>query len=174
MGGHPVLVGLACKPGEFVVLFGVDEPGGVGDVDGYIFLDHIIFDGDAKEVEEGFEVGMGGAWDATNIIQPAVTVLTPIGMDHMEYLGNSLEEIASTKAGILKPDAFAVLSNQEATAAKVLLARAVQLGMNLGTDIAREGIEYEVIARQIAVGGQLISIRGTKDVYSDLFLPLLS
>ena len=119
-----------------------------------------------------FEVGMGGAWDATNIIQPAVTVLTPIGMDHMEYLGNSLEEIASTKAGILKPDAFAVLSNQEAPAAKVLLARAVQLGMNLGTDIAREGIEYEVIARQIAVGGQLISIRGTKDVYSDLFLPL--
>jgi len=119
-----------------------------------------------------FEVGMGGAWDATNIIQPAVTVLTPIGMDHMEYLGNSLEEIASTKAGILKPDAFAVLSNQEAPAAKVLLARAVQLGMNLGTDIAREGIEYEVIARQIAVGGQLISIRGSKDVYSDLFLPL--
>lgn len=119
-----------------------------------------------------FEVGMGGTWDATNIIQPAVTVLTPIGMDHMEYLGNSLEEIASTKAGILKPDAFAVLSNQEAPAAKVLLARAAQLGMSLGTDIAREGIEYEVIARQIAVGGQLISIRGTKDVYSDLFLPL--
>ena len=119
-----------------------------------------------------FEVGMGGAWDATNIIQPAVTVLTPIGMDHMEYLGNSLEEIASTKAGILKPDAFAVLSNQDAPAAKVLLTRAVQLGMNLDTDIAREGIEYEVIARQIAVGGQLISIRGTKDVYSDLFLPL--
>ena len=119
-----------------------------------------------------FEVGMGGAWDPTNIIQPAVAVLTPIGMDHMEYLGNSLEEIASTKAGILKPDAFAVLSNQEAPAAKVLLARAVQLGMNLGTDIAREGIEYEVIARQIAVGGQLISIRGSKDVYSDLFLPL--
>ncbi len=115
-----------------------------------------------------FEVGMGGAWDATNIIQPAVTVLTPIGMDHMEYLGNSLEEIASTKAGILKPDAFAVLSNQEAPAAKVLLARAAELGI----DLAREGIEYEVIARQIAVGGQLISIRGTKDVYSDLFLPL--
>lgn len=115
-----------------------------------------------------FEVGMGGQWDATNVIQPAVTVITPIGMDHMEYLGNSLEEIASTKAGILKPEAFAVLSNQEAPAAKVLLARAAELGI----DIAREGIEYEVISRQIAVGGQLISIRGTKDVYSDLFLPL--
>lgn len=115
-----------------------------------------------------FEVGMGGQWDATNVIQPAVTVITPIGMDHMEYLGNSLEEIASTKAGILKPEAFAVLSNQEAPAAKVLLARAAELGI----DVAREGIEYEVISRQIAVGGQLISIRGTKDVYSDLFLPL--
>ena len=51
-----------------------------------------------------FEVGMGGAWDATNIIQPAVSVITPIGMDHMEYLGNSIEEIASTKAGILKAE----------------------------------------------------------------------
>ncbi|MFM7860500.1 MAG: bifunctional folylpolyglutamate synthase/dihydrofolate synthase, partial [Candidatus Nanopelagicaceae bacterium] len=104
----------------------------------------------------------------TNVIQPAVTVITPIGMDHIEYLGNSLEEIASTKAGILKPEAFAVLTNQEAPAAKVLLARAAELGI----DVAREGIEYEVISRKIAVGGQLISIRGSKDVYSDLFLPL--
>ena len=115
-----------------------------------------------------FEVGMGGAWDATNIIQPAVTVITPIGMDHMEYLGNTIEEIASTKAGILKPGAFAVLSNQVAPAAKVLLARAAELEI----DIAREGIEYEVLSRQVAIGGQLITIRGTKDVYSDLFLPL--
>lgn len=115
-----------------------------------------------------FEVGMGGAWDATNIIQPSVAVITPIGMDHMEYLGNSIEEIALTKAGILKPEVFAVLANQEPAAAKVLLARAAEVGI----EVAREGIEYEVMSRQVAVGGQLLTIRGTKDVYSDLFLPL--
>ena len=115
-----------------------------------------------------FEVGMGGAWDATNIIQPAVTVLSPIGMDHMEYLGNTIEEIATTKAGILKEGAYAVLTIQEPTVAKILLARAAELGI----EVAREGIEFEVMSRQIAVGGQLLTIRGTKDVYSDLFLPL--
>lgn len=115
-----------------------------------------------------FEVGMGGTWDATNIIQPSVAVITPIGMDHMEYLGNSIEEIAANKAGILKPDLFAVLANQEPAAAKVLLSKAAEVGIEL----AREGIEYEVISRQVAVGGQLLTIRGTKDVYSDIFLPL--
>jgi dihydrofolate synthase/folylpolyglutamate synthase len=115
-----------------------------------------------------FEVGMGGAWDATNIIKPSVSVITPIGMDHMEYLGNSIEEIAATKAGILKPDLFAVLASQEQSAAKVLLAKAAEVGI----EVAREGIEYEVLSRKIAVGGQLLTIRGVKDVYSDLFLPL--
>jgi len=115
-----------------------------------------------------FEVGMGGAWDATNIIKPSVAVITPIGMDHMEYLGNTLEEIATNKAGILKPSQFAVLASQEPAAAKVLLTKAAEVGI----EIAREGIEYEVISHQVAVGGQLLTIRGVKDVYSDLFLPL--
>lgn len=115
-----------------------------------------------------FEVGMGGTWDATNIIQPAVTVITPIGMDHMEYLGNTIEEIASNKAGILKEGAFAVLSSQVPEAAKVLLARAAELNL----DIAREGIEFEVLSRKVAVGGQLLTIRGIRDVYTDIFLPL--
>lgn len=115
-----------------------------------------------------FEVGMGGQWDATNVIQPKVAVITPIGMDHMEYLGNTIGEIAQTKAGILKADSFAVLTNQEPEVAKILLARAAEIGI----DVAREGIEYEVMSRQMAVGGQLLTIRGTKDVYSDLFLPL--
>ena len=86
----------------------------------------------------------------------------------MEYLGNTIEEIALTKAGILKEGAYAVLTNQEPEVAKILLARAAELGI----DVAREGIEYEIMSRQMAVGGQLLTIRGTKDVYSDLFLPL--
>ena len=115
-----------------------------------------------------FEVGMGGTWDATNIIEPAVTVITPIGMDHMEYLGNTIEEIAATKAGILKEGAYAVLPSQTPEVAKILLSRASELGI----EVAREGIEFEVMSRQVAVGGQLLTIRGTKDVYSDIFLPL--
>lgn len=115
-----------------------------------------------------FEVGMGGTWDSTNIIEPAVTVITPIGMDHMEYLGKTIEEIAATKAGILKEGAFAVLSSQTPEVAKILLARAAELGIEL----AREGIEFEVMSRQVAIGGQLLTIRGIKDVYSDIFLPL--
>ena len=115
-----------------------------------------------------FEVGMGGTWDATNVIEPAVSVITPIGMDHMQYLGESITEIAQNKAGILKSKAFAVLASQEPEVAKVLLAKAAELNV----EVAREGIEYEVMSRQIAVGGQLLTIRGTKDVYSDLFLPL--
>jgi len=115
-----------------------------------------------------FEVGMGGEWDATNIIKPSVGVITPIGMDHMEYLGNSIEEIATAKAGILKPDMYGVLSNQTPEVAKVLLAKAAEIGI----EVAREGIEFEVMSRQVAVGGQLLTIRGIKDVYSDLFLPL--
>ena len=115
-----------------------------------------------------FEVGMGGEWDATNIIKPTVGVITPIGMDHMEYLGDTIEKIATAKAGILKPDMYGVLSNQTPEAAKVLLAKAAEVGI----EVAREGIEYEVMSRQVAVGGQLLTIRGIKDVYSDLFLPL--
>lgn len=115
-----------------------------------------------------FEVGMGGQWDATNIIQPTVTVITPIGMDHMEYLGNTIEEIAETKAGILKEGAFAVFTNQLPEVAKILLTKAA----GLGVDVAREGIEYEIMSRQMAVGGQLLTIRGIKDVYQDIFLPL--
>ena len=115
-----------------------------------------------------FEVGMGGEWDATNIIKPTVGVITPIGMDHMEYLGDTIEKIATAKAGILKPDMYGVLSNQTPEAAKVLLAKAAEVGI----EVAREGIEYEVMSRQVAVGGQLLTIRGIKDVYSELFLPL--
>ena len=115
-----------------------------------------------------FEVGMGGEWDATNIIRPTVGVITPIGMDHMEYLGDTIEKIAGAKAGILKPDMYGVFSNQTPDAAKVLLAKAAEVGI----EVAREGIEYEVLSRQVAVGGQLLTIRGIKDVYSDLFLPL--
>ncbi|MGA1158668.1 MAG: bifunctional folylpolyglutamate synthase/dihydrofolate synthase [Candidatus Nanopelagicaceae bacterium] len=115
-----------------------------------------------------FECGMGGEWDSTNVIDSKVAVLTPIGFDHMEYLGNTLVEIATTKSGIIKEGEFAVLARQERDAAQVLLKRCAMMN---ATPL-REGIEYEVVKRDVAVGGQLLTIRGIYGIYEDLFLPL--
>ena len=114
------------------------------------------------------EVGMGGEWDATNVVDADVSVIMPIGLDHTEYLGETLTEIAQTKAGIIKESGFVVLAQQEPEAAKELLKRAA----SVGADVAREGIEYALLSRTLAVGGQLLTIQGIKDTYEDIFLPL--
>jgi len=115
-----------------------------------------------------FECGMGGEWDSTNVINADVSVITPIGFDHMEYLGDTLEKIALTKSGIIKEGSFAVLARQEPEVAQVLMHKSAQVD---ATPI-REGIEYSVKNRALAVGGQLISIAGVYGEYNDLFLPL--
>jgi dihydrofolate synthase/folylpolyglutamate synthase len=114
------------------------------------------------------EVGMGGQWDATNVVDADVSVIMPIGLDHMEYLGNTIAEIATTKAGIIKEQGFVVLAQQEPEAAVELLRRTAEVG----ADVAREGLEYSIDSRAIAVGGQLISITGLRGHYDDIFLPL--
>jgi len=114
------------------------------------------------------EVGMGGQWDATNVVKADVSVIMPIGFDHMEYLGNTLHEIASTKAGIIKENGFIVLAQQEPEAAKELIRKAAEVG----ADVVREGIEFSVTSRAIAVGGQLLTIHGVNETYEEIFLPL--
>jgi dihydrofolate synthase/folylpolyglutamate synthase len=114
------------------------------------------------------EVGMGGQWDATNVVDADVSVIMPIGLDHMEYLGNTIGEIAATKAGIIKEQGFVVLAQQEPEAAVELLRRAAEVG----ADVAREGLEYSIDSRAIAVGGQLISVTGLRGHYDEIFLPL--
>jgi len=114
------------------------------------------------------EVGMGGLWDATNVVDADVSVIMPIGLDHTEYLGETLTEIAQTKAGIIKEGGFVVLAQQEPECAVELLKQAALVG----ADVAREGIEYSVVSRSIAVGGQLLTIQGTKEIYTDIFIPL--
>ena len=115
-----------------------------------------------------FECGMGGEWDSTNVIKADVSVISPIGFDHMEYLGDTLDKIALTKSGIIKESSFAVLARQEPEVAQVLMHKCAQVD---ATPI-REGIEYSVKNRALAVGGQLISIAGVYGEYNDLFLPL--
>jgi len=114
------------------------------------------------------EVGMGGQWDATNVVDADVSVIMPIGLDHTEYLGETLTEIAQTKAGIIKEGGFVVLAQQEPECAVELLKQAALVG----ADVAREGVEYSVLSRSIAVGGQLLAIQGTKEIYTDIFIPL--
>jgi dihydrofolate synthase/folylpolyglutamate synthase len=114
------------------------------------------------------EVGMGGEWDATNVVEAGVSVIMPIGLDHTEYLGDTLTEIAKTKAGIFKTGGFGVLAQQETEAAVELLRRAAEVGI----DVAREGVEYSLSSRAVAVGGQLISISGLNESFDDIFLPL--
>ena len=114
------------------------------------------------------EVGMGGAWDATNVADGQVAVVLPIAIDHTKYLGESAAAIAVEKAGIIKPGATAILAQQEPDAAVILLARATEVGAT----VAREGIEFGVVSRVPAVGGQVVSLQGLRARYDDLFLPL--
>jgi dihydrofolate synthase/folylpolyglutamate synthase len=122
------------------------------------------------------EVGMGGRWDATNVIDAPVVVITPIGLDHTEYLGETIAEIAAEKAGVISAprgdlvpvDTVAIIGRQTSEAMEVLLAQAVR------TDaaVARQDCEFAVLSRRVAVGGQLLDLQGLGGVYTDVFLPL--
>jgi len=115
-----------------------------------------------------FECGMGGEWDSTNVINGSVNVITPIGFDHMEYLGDTLEKIAQTKSGIIKENSFVVLAEQESDVAAVLMRACAKAD---ATPI-RSGIEFSLKSRALALGGQMLTISGVYGQYEDLYLPL--
>lgn len=114
------------------------------------------------------EVGMGGTWDATNVIDASVAVVTPISMDHTDRLGSTPAEIAGEKSGIVKQDATVILAQQPVDAAQVMLKKAVEVDAT----VAREGMEFGIVSREIAVGGQLLTLRGLGGEYDNIFLPL--
>jgi dihydrofolate synthase/folylpolyglutamate synthase len=114
------------------------------------------------------EVGLGGAEDATNVIQAGVAVITPIGLDHTEWLGDTLHDIALAKAGIIHKGATVISAAQDDEAAGPILERCAEVGAT----IAREGSEFGVLGRAIAVGGQVLTIQGLGGVYEDVFIPL--
>ena len=122
------------------------------------------------------ETGLGGRWDATNVVQAPVAVITPIGLDHTDYLGDTIAEIAGEKAGIIHKqqdaliptDTVALIARQPPEAMEVLLAEAVRAD----AAVAREDSEFAVLDRQIAIGGQLLTLQGLGGVYDEIFLPL--
>jgi dihydrofolate synthase/folylpolyglutamate synthase len=126
------------------------------------------------------EVGLGGKWDATNVIDAPVAVITPIGIDHVDYLGDTIAKIAAEKAGIITKqkvdvvpagmdvDTVAVIGQQTPEAMEVLMAQAVRVD----AAVAREDSEFAVRRREVAVGGQLLELQGLGGIYTDIFLPL--
>ncbi|WP_084211544.1 bifunctional tetrahydrofolate synthase/dihydrofolate synthase [Pseudonocardia acaciae] len=114
------------------------------------------------------ETGLGGTWDATNVADGTVSVVTPIGVDHVEYLGPELTGIAGEKAGIIKPGSIAVLAAQDTEVAAVLMERCAEVGAT----VARQGMEFGVLRRTQAVGGQLLKLQGLGGAYDEVFLPL--
>jgi len=114
------------------------------------------------------EVGMGGGWDATNVVDGQVAVIAPVAMDHAHFLGDTIEAIAHEKAGIIKADALTIIGIQEPEVVPILQERAEEAGARA----AYEGNDFGVLGREVAVGGQQVSIRGLAGDYPDLFLNL--
>ena len=125
------------------------------------------------------EVGLGGRWDATNVVNADVSVITPVGMDHTDYLGDTITEIAGEKAGIIKPredaddpltpnENIVVIAEQDPEAMRVILQQAV----DVEAGVARSGSEFAALESRIAVGGQQVNIQGLGGLYDDIFLPL--
>jgi dihydrofolate synthase/folylpolyglutamate synthase len=114
------------------------------------------------------EVGLGGAEDATNVIDAGVAVILPIGLDHTEWLGDTIEEIAWAKAGIIHKGATVISALQAEDAMRPLLERTAEMAATL----AREGSEFGVLERVQAVGGQQLTLQGLGGVYDEVFLPL--
>ncbi|GAA2197537.1 folylpolyglutamate synthase/dihydrofolate synthase family protein [Sinomonas flava] len=114
------------------------------------------------------EVGLGGITDATNVGDGAVSVVTPISLDHKDLLGDTTEDIAREKAGIIKPGGFLVSAAQPVDAAQVLLDKAREVGV----PYRFEGVEFGVESRAVAVGGQVVTVQGLAGRYTDLAVPL--
>ena len=95
-------------------------------------------------------------------------MVLPIAVDHTKFLGETPADIALEKAGIIKPGSFAVLAEQRPEVAELLLRRAAEVGAT----IVREGMEFGVVSRVPAVGGQVLSLQGLRGRYDEVFLPL--
>lgn len=113
------------------------------------------------------EVGMGGAWDSTNVADGEIAIITPVSVDHERWLGHTVLEIAGEKAGIIKEGATLVLAEQTEDADGVILAVAAERGAR----VLREGVDLEVPERFPAVGGQLVSLRTPAGLYTEVYLP---
>jgi dihydrofolate synthase / folylpolyglutamate synthase len=110
------------------------------------------------------EVGLGGRLDATNVVHPALTVITPIDFDHQFFLGNTIESIAAEKAGILKPGVPAVVSHQSPEAMRVIESTAAALGVTITRTEQFEICDLQLDARGSTFSGVRCPLAGEHQV----------
>lgn len=115
------------------------------------------------------ETGMGGRLDATNVVTPALSIITTIGLDHMAYLGNTIEKIAAEKAGIIKPGRPVVCGPLKPEALQVIRETAQSRGAPL--TVAAEAVN--VWRKQETFAGQRVKVESQDHHYGPLTLPLL-
>ncbi|MEA2485920.1 MAG: dihydrofolate synthase / folylpolyglutamate synthase [Actinomycetota bacterium] len=114
------------------------------------------------------EVGLGGRWDATNVVQAPVSVITNVALDHMALLGGDAETIASEKSGIIKPGARVVTAERKPGVLEVIRAEAAQQG----AEVSEIGRDFLLVDNRVALGGRFLSVRTSVREYNGLFLPL--
>jgi dihydrofolate synthase / folylpolyglutamate synthase len=117
-----------------------------------------------------YEAGMGGAWDATNVVPSSVAVLTHVAVDHVAMLGPTPLDNAREKVGIIKPGASVVSAEQDPDVSDLVAATAAEAGASL----ALAGRDFRLRADELALRGRLITVEGPAGgVYEEVFLPLL-
>lgn len=114
------------------------------------------------------EVGMGGIWDATNVVKSQVAVFTPVALDHQHWLGDSLSDIAQTKAGIIKPNSQVVSAKQLPEVADIITRTCEEKHVG----IQQVGTNAGVLSTEFAVGGQIVTLQTPVATYQDVYLPL--
>lgn len=115
------------------------------------------------------EVGVGGTWDATNVIDGTVAVLTNVSYDHTDILGPTLEGIARDKAGIVKPGSVAVVGERDPTLVHAIRSVADEAG---AAQVWVRGEEFDCTSNRLSVGGRLVDLRTPGSTYRDVALPL--
>ncbi len=114
------------------------------------------------------EVGMGGTWDSTNVIDGIVTVLTNVDLDHTAVLGPTVSAIARDKVGIFRPDAVAIVATENAMVVEIARERAD----HLGSDLWLTGERFELERNDLALGGRVITVRTPYETYDEILVSL--
>jgi len=115
------------------------------------------------------EVGLGGRWDATNVVEPEVGLVTNVSYDHVEVLGPTLLDIAAEKAGIVKPGSRLVVGETDPELVEVFVAAADAAGV---VEVWLRGEDFACESAHVAVGGRLLDLRTPSARYPEVFLPL--
>ncbi len=114
------------------------------------------------------EVGMGGRWDATNVVNSQVAVITNIGNEHLEIIGPTLADVAYEKAGIIKPESSVVCGETDPELVQVIS----QVAKDVGCEMWQAERDYQLVDRRVAVGGQVLDLVTPYGKHDDVFVPL--